>query len=515
MKHLHKMAIRPILEELDNFIDPVSVYSALNREPYSSFLDSGMDERKLGRFSFIGYNPFMVVQCKGEDITISTNDGTKKIKENPFKFLKTTLSHYKTKQANDDIPFTSGCIGYFSYDLRYFIEDLPDIAIDDMKMPDFILCFYDAVIIFDNLMKKTYISSSGFPFCDKKRNRERARERLEEVKKRIDRIFTGCSVTSDTTYLKSEFDNFILSREMSSNFTPLEISKAPNEKAKFLTGFTKEAYCRAIERAKELIARGDIYQVNLSQRFECSFDGNPFELYLTLRRINPAPFAAYLNLDRFKIVSASPERFVRINGRHIETRPIKGTRPRDSDSKEDLLLKKELLSSIKDRAEHVMIVDLERNDLGRVCEYGSVRPTEFIILESYSTVHHLVSTVIGRLREDKNIVDCLENCFPGGSITGAPKVRSMEVIEELEPTKRGIYTGSIGYIDFCGNADLSIVIRTIIIKDRKAYFQVGGGIVTDSDPEKEYQETLDKGRALAAAIIGVADESVCERRNTG
>ncbi len=257
---------------------------------------------------------------------------------------------------------------------------------------------------------------------------------------------------------------------------------------------------RTIEKAKDLIARGDIYQVNLSQRFECNFDEDPFELYLKLRRINPAPFASYLNLEKFNVLSASPERFARMDTEYIETRPIKGTRPRSSDKRQDMLLKKELLMSEKDRAEHVMIVDLERNDLGRVCEYGTVAPTEFIIVETYATVHHLVSTVRGKLRQGTDVVDCLENCFPGGSITGAPKVRSMEVIEELEPTKRGIYTGSIGYIDFCGNVDLSIAIRTILIKDRRAYFQVGGGIVADSDPEKEYRETLDKGRALMQAI---------------
>ena len=473
--------IRPILEELNYFPDPVLIYSALREEPYSSFLDSGMDEMKLGRFSFVGYDPFMVAQCKKEEITIFTQDGTEKVKDNPFKFLKELLSYYKTERIRSDIPFTSGCIGYFSYDLRYFVERLPSIAADDINMPDFVLSFYDVIIIFDNLMKKAYISSSGFPFCDEKRNRERAGDRLEDVRNRLKNITNNSDRYLDIEHLVREFNNSMLEHEMSSNFT-------------------KEDYFKTIEKAKYLIARGDIYQVNLSQRFECGFDGDPFQLYLRLREINPAPFAAYLNFERFKIVSASPERFVRINKRYIETRPIKGTRPRSADSEEDLLLRKELLLSAKDRAEHVMIVDLERNDIGRICEYGSVKPTEFIIVETYSTVHHLVSTISGRLRDGIDAVDCLMNCFPGGSITGAPKVRAMEVIEELEPTKRGIYTGSIGYIDFCGDADLSIVIRTIVIKDKKAYFQVGGGIVADSDPEKEYQETLDKARALIEAI---------------
>lgn len=476
------MAIKPIIKKLDYFPNPLMVYSSLRNEPYSALLDSGMDAIKLGRFSFIGYKPFMVAQCKGGNIKIFTEDATEEIEDNPFRYLKEILSFYKTECTSADIPFISGCIGYFSYDLRYFIERLPHIAVDDVEMPDFILCFYDVIIIFDNLRKKAYVSSSGLPLLEQSRNRERARTRLEETLKEITRVRpTNTGMGLNHQSLASEFTASIFNHEISPNFT-------------------KEAYFKAIQKAKDLIARGDIYQVNLSQRFECFYEEDPFDLYLALRHINPAPFACYLNFGRFKIVSASPERFVKIKDRYIETRPIKGTRPRGVDPASDSQLKRELLSSSKDRAEHVMIVDLERNDLGRICEYGSVRPTEFIIVETYATVHHLVSTVSGRLRQDRGIIDCLENCFPGGSITGAPKIRAMEVIEELEPTKRGIYTGSIGYIDFCGNADFSIVIRTIVIKDNKAYFQVGGGIVADSDAEKEYQETLDKARALMEAI---------------
>ncbi|MEA3305698.1 MAG: aminodeoxychorismate synthase component I [Candidatus Omnitrophota bacterium] len=476
------MAIRPILEELGYFPDPVLLYSALNEEPYSSFLDSGMDEKKLGRFSFIAYDPFMVAECGSGNITVFTKNGTHNIKENPFRFIKDALLRYKTECPGCDIPFISGCIGYFSYDMRYFVEKLPSYALDDMAMPDFILSFYDVVIIFDNLAKKTYISSSGLPEHNGEDRKRRAGKRLEAVKRKLRSITSAVSDSaSDAGCLAPNFDGNFFDRVLKSNFT-------------------EKNYYKAIEKAKDYIARGDIYQVNLSQRFECGFKGNAFGLYRKLRQINPAPFAAYLNFGKFKIVSSSPERFIKINGRYIETRPIKGTRPRNIDRNEDLRLKEELLSSVKDKAEHVMIVDLERNDMGRICEYGSIAPSEFAIPETYSTVHHLTSTVTGILREGTDVVDCLKNCFPGGSITGAPKIRSMEIIEEIEPTKRGIYTGSIGYIDFCGNLDLSIVIRTIILKENRAYFQVGGGIVADSDPEKEYQETLDKGRALAEAI---------------
>jgi len=266
------------------------------------------------------------------------------------------------------------------------------------------------------------------------------------------------------------------------------------------SNFTRDAYVKAVKKAGEYIKAGDIYQVNLSQRFDIDLNMDAFELYSVLRTINPAPFAAYLNFGDIKIVSASPERFLKKDGRIIETRPIKGTRPRGVTLSEDRRLRKELLESAKDRAENLMIIDLERNDLGRICEYGSVRVKDFMACEEYSTVFHLVSTVEGRLKTEIGPIDCLMNCFPGGSITGAPKIRSMEIIEELEPVKRSVYTGALGFIGFDGNMDTSIVIRTFVIKGERAYFHVGGGIVYDSDPEREYQETLDKAKALIDSI---------------
>ena len=266
------------------------------------------------------------------------------------------------------------------------------------------------------------------------------------------------------------------------------------------SNFTKDSYIKTIKKAKEYIKAGDIYQVNLSQRFKFTLDVDPFDLYRVLRAINPAPFASFLNFGDVKIISASPERFLKKEGCRIQTRPVKGTRPRGESPSEDNRLKEELLASVKDRAENLMIIDLERNDLGRICEYGSVHVTKFMACEEYATVFHLVSTVEGKLTRNIGAIDCLINCFPGGSITGAPKIRSMEIIEELEPVKRSVYTGSIGYIGFNGNMDTAIAIRTFVIKGKNAYFQVGGGIVYDSDPEKEYMETLDKAKALIEAI---------------
>jgi para-aminobenzoate synthetase component 1 len=265
----------------------------------------------------------------------------------------------------------------------------------------------------------------------------------------------------------------------------------------------------AVARAREYIGAGDIFEVNLSQRFEADINTPPYELYRRLRNINPAPFASYLNFEGVSIVGASPERFLKIKEDLVETRPIKGTKPRGQTPEKDKALADALLTSKKDRAENIMIVDLERNDLGRVCRYGTVKVTELAILETYPTVFHLTSTVVGRLREEKNRIGLLKASFPGGSITGAPKVRAMEIIDELEPTRRSVYTGSIGYLSFNGDMDINIVIRTFIVKDGRAYFQVGGAIVYDSEPEAEYVETLDKGRALIQAL-GLSEQGNVE-----
>jgi len=265
-------------------------------------------------------------------------------------------------------------------------------------------------------------------------------------------------------------------------------------------GFTHKEYVAAVEKGRQYIIAGDIFEVNLSQRFEAELAITPYELYRRLRQINPAPFACYLDFDEVSVVSASPERFLCLRGDRVETRPVKGTRRRGKSPEEDEILASELLNSPKDRAENIMIVDLERNDLGRVCRFGTVKVTELAILEVFPTVFHLTSTVVGRLREDMDGIGLLQATFPGGSITGAPKVRAMEIIDELEPTKRSVYTGSIGYLSFNGDLDLNIAIRTFLVKEKKAYFQVGGAVVYDSDPEAEYQETLDKARALFDAL---------------
>jgi para-aminobenzoate synthetase component 1 len=435
-----------------------------------------MDPQGLGRYSFIGVDPFLVMRSRGNQVTIIQQDRQENEQGNPFDILDKLLKTYSLDSFSAPIPFWGGAVGYLSYDLCHFIERLPTTAIDDLELPESYFGFYDTVLAFDNLENRAYIASTGFPELDEKRRLKRARLRLEEMKSRL-----SSSPSSNIPEIASESARKATEAVLRSNFTP-------------------EGYMEAVNRVREYIAAGDVFQVNISQRFETELTISPYELYRRLEKINPAPFASYLNFDGITIVSASPERFLRVDGDWVETRPIKGTKPRGKNPDEDDILAQELLNSIKDRAENVMIVDLERNDLGRVCQYGTVKVTELAILETFPTVFHLTSTVIGKLRPDKNRIDLLKATFPGGSITGAPKVRAMEIIDELEPTRRSVYTGAIGYLGFGRNLDLNIVIRTFIIKGSKAYFQVGGGIIYDSKAEAEYQETLDKAKALIQAL---------------
>jgi len=461
----------PLIEEIDHGLSPLDTFELFRDEPFCFFLDSGMDHHKLGRYSFIGSNPFLVLNSRGSDCAVYQGSEKTCLNENPFDVLNRFLELYRLDPSDLPVPFAGGAVGYLSYDLCHFIERLPATAVDDLELPECYFGFYDLVLAFDNLQGKAYIISTGFPELREVERLEQARERLNEVKEKL-----------------------------KNGVRTVPATPACAAAGTLRGGFTHEEYVAAVEKARQYIIAGDIFEVNLSQRFETGLALSPYELYRRLRQINPAPFACYLGFDEAKIVSASPERFLRVRGDWVETRPIKGTRARGRTPEEDQVLARELLDSAKDRAENIMIVDLERNDLGRVCRYGTVKVTELAILEVFPTVFHLTSTVEGRLRKGKNVIDLLKATFPGGSITGAPKVRSMEIIDALEPTRRSVYTGSIGYLGFDGNMDLNIVIRTFIIKDGKAYFQVGGAVVYDSDPEAEYQETLDKARALIDAL---------------
>jgi para-aminobenzoate synthetase component 1 len=487
----------PLIEEVLTSLSAPELFELIKDRSYSFFLDSGMDPQKLGRYSFLGSEPFLVMSSRGSEITLIRGQEHEVQHGNPFDTMGKLLEVCKLDHCPAPVPFLGGAVGYFSYDLCHFVECLPSTAIDDLKLPECYFAFYDTVVAFDHLERKTYLVATGFPEMEEGQRLRRARMRLEEMK---DWLFASRPVIA-VSKSPEQSDGEARQSIDRASFVVAAPGNDPGTKEMTLkSNFTPEEYKKAVNRVREYIAAGDVFQVNLSQRFEADLKIPPYELYKRLRTVNAAPFASYLNFPGVTIVSASPERFLKVQSDLVETRPIKGTRPRGRNAVEDERLAHELIDSTKDHAENLMIVDLERNDLGRVCRYGTVKVTELTILETFPTVFHLTSTIVGRLRRGKSNIDLLKAAFPGGSITGAPKVRAMEIIDELEPTKRSVYTGSIGYLSFNDDMDINIVIRTFLIKEGRAYFQAGGGIIYDSDAEAEYMETLDKAKALIRAL---------------
>lgn len=463
--------------------DPVQFFEVMKDRPFSFFLDSGMDPGRLGRYSMVGSDPFLVFRAKEDRVSVWQNGEWTEWRANPFDALKDLYGRYQIP-TDPRVPVAAGAFGYFAYDLGWQLEQLPRQAEDDLNVPDCYLGFYDRLAVFDHLEGKAYLTSTGLPESGPAAM-VKAEQRLAELEGLVQQALRLPLADG-----------------------PKQSFRGTRSKDFLITGhFNRTSYGQTVQQGKEYIAAGDIFQVNLSQRFACPISITPWQLYCQLRRVNPAPFAAYLSYPELVVASASPERFLMVNGAEVETRPIKGTRRRGRDPVEDAQLRQELVNSAKDRAELVMIIDLQRNDIGRVCRFGSVCVPELIRLEEYPTVWHLVSTVRGTLADGRDVGDLLRASFPGGSITGAPKIRAMEIIEELEPVKRGVYTGSIGYLGFDGRCDLNIVIRTFVIKDQIAYFNAGGGIVADSDPDAEYWETIYKARALMQAL-GYGEEEV-------
>lgn len=454
--------------EFKSNLTSMELFEAIKKDGnYPFFLDSGMDSKKLGRYSFIGVDPFLMIKSEGNRVSIEENGKIKTIDGNPLDILQENLNLYKIEK--EEIPFVGGGVGYFSYELAHLMEKLPNTVKKDVDIPEMVMGFYDGIIIIDHRDDKKYIGAIGF------------KENIEEIINKIED-----SIEQHKNKLKTK--------------ETIKIEKKILKNRDINSNMTKDYYLESIKKLKDYIYSGDIYQVNFTQRFECDFEGDSNELYKNLKTINPAPFAAYLDFGEGKIISSSPERFIKLTDGTIETRPMKGTRPRGKTIEEDEKLKAELVNSGKDRAELLMIVDLMRNDISRIAKTGSVNVTELFHLEEYATVLQMVATIKGKLKDELSTVDIIKATFPGGSITGAPKIRAMEIIDELETTTRNIYTGSIGYLGFDGDMDLNIAIRTIILKDKKAYFQVGGGIVWDSDPHEEYEESLVKGRALVKAL---------------
>ncbi|MFQ5793974.1 MAG: aminodeoxychorismate synthase component I [Candidatus Bipolaricaulia bacterium] len=447
---------------------PEQLFARLADEPYSFFLDSGAQMGGgWGRYSWMSCAPFLVLRSRGQEIELIDRGGKRtRCRGDSLSWLDVLLDRYRLRpdrghghRHRNSPPPIAGAVGYFGYDLVRSIEDLPATTEDDLGMPDIHLGFYDTGLCFDHLTGRCIISAVALD--------DPAEDKIAALRR-------------------------CLEKPVSVEDPPCRVAGA----SPIRSNFTREAYLEGIEAVQRYLRAGDVYQVNLSQRLETVTRLPGYAVYLQLRRINPEPFAAYLNFGEFKILSASPERFLKVTGRSVGTRPIKGTRPRGATPEEDRRLRGELLASEKDRAELMMIVDLERNDLGKVCRYGSVRVTELRGIEAHPKVFHTVSTVEGKLRSGVGAGDLLRATFPSGSVTGAPKVRAMEIIDELEPTRRGLYTGAIGRLGFDGTVDLNIVIRTIVMKRERVYYQVGGGIVVDSQSEAEYQETLDKAVAL-------------------
>jgi len=446
-----------IIEQVHTKLDGFDIYSLFKEDLNTILLDSARDEETLGRYSFIGINCFLKFKSKNGRCF----KGEEEYLGDTFEELNKIIKEY-AMENNTDLPFVSGGIGYFSYDLAREVEELPNIARDDIDIPHCYYNFYDNIIILDNLEKRAYISALGI-----------LKSQKDSIKDIVDRIQNGNKIVYEKI-------GFI--------------------KNKFTSSFEKSNYINTVSKVRAYIKSGDIYITNLTQRFSCSISKSAYGIYKDLRHINPAPFAALMNFGDFNIICSSPERFLCIKDRMVETRPIKGTMPRSLNTVEDMKNKNILINSEKDKSELLIVVDLERNDLSKVCKPSSVKVTELFKLEEYSTVFHLVSTIIGELKETVSPLECIKACFPGGSITGTPKIRSMEIIEELEPVRRNIYTGALGYLGFDGNVDLNIIIRTILLKDNKAYFGVGGGITWDSNEECEYDETLDKAKALMRVL---------------
>lgn len=468
-----------LVEELPSGQTAWDVCRKLAGLPHLLFLDSAQVSR-LGRYSYVTADPFGWLWSRGR--RVFTGAGVLLTWGDPFLILEDKLAEFQAETLPGLPPFQGGAAGLFGYELGHHLERLPRPRFDDFAVPDLAVGFYDWVVSFDHHTKRAWLISTGWPEKDPRRRQRRARHRLEEVKRRLSQPALMPAWSPRTPIALAGPQHQVSVRE------PIR------------SNFTRAEYLDTVRKAIEYVHAGDCFQVNVAQRLLTPATLPPLEIYDRLRQRNPAPFAGYFDLGDFVLASASPERFLHLSEGEVETRPIKGTRPRGNTAAEDQAIARQLQASAKDRAENVMIVDLLRNDLGRVCQFGSVRVEALCRLESFPFVHHLVSEVRGRLREGLGPVDLLRAAFPGGSVTGAPKIRAMEIITELEQTARGPYCGCLGFLGFDGAMDVNLLIRTFIIGKGWMQFPVGGGIVADSLPEKEYEETWDKARGLLRAL---------------
>jgi anthranilate synthase component I len=457
-----------------DLLTPVAAYLKIERlSPYSFLLESVEGGEKVARYSFLGFDPHTIVRSSKGIVTIETEDTKQTVDQPMLTVLRRLAGQHIPVKLPDMPPFVCGAVGYIGYDAVRWFEKIPDKNPDDLNIDEAVMMFYSRILVFDHVRHQIHL---------------------------IANIFTnGRTEGLESEYQRAIDDIESMEAHLEDTIEPLPRTEL-KEPVKVRSNMTKEEFEQAVVKAKEYIAAGDIFQVVLSQRFEVALSAHPFEVYRALRVVNPSPYMFFLKMDEQYVLGASPEMLVRATGRRLEYRPIAGTRKRGSTETEDLLLGEEMRADEKEVAEHVMLVDLGRNDLGRVADFGSVEVTDLMIIERYSHVMHLVSAIKARLRAGKDRFDALAACFPAGTLSGAPKVRAMEIIDEMEPTRRGIYGGAVMYLDYSGNLDSCIAIRTILVKNGKTYIQAGAGLVADSVPESEYVETLNKARAMLQAI---------------
>jgi anthranilate synthase component 1 len=481
----------PVFEEVAADLEtPVSAFLKIARDDYAFLLESVRGGEKWGRYTFLGSEPSVVMRARKNRLDIIRPGRGVEVRsvENSFKELRAEVKRFRAPELPNLPRFFGGAVGFLAYDIVRCFEKIPETAKDDLGVPDFHLMFTDTVLCFDNV-RQTLKIIANVPvdeFASTKMAYQSARVKIDEIIERLKR---------------PAVQPFL---EGASNVAINDASIASN--------LTREGYMTMVSAAKEYIAAGDVIQVVPSQRFEAPLTAHPFNIYRSLRTINPSPYMFYLRLGDQTLVGASPEVMVRVEGREITLRPIAGTRRRGATEAEDLELEAELLADPKERAEHVMLVDLGRNDVGRVSEIGSVKVTELMVVERYSHVMHIVSNVTGQLREECDAFDAFAATFPQGTVSGAPKIRAMEIIDELESVRRGVYAGAVGYFSYTGNTDTAIALRTLLIKKDRVYIQAGGGVVADSDPGAEFDESVNKARAMVRALQAAREFEIAARR---
>ncbi|HTZ95764.1 MAG TPA: anthranilate synthase component I [Terriglobales bacterium] len=459
-----------------DLLTPVSAFLAIARdEPQAFLLESVERGERIGRYTFLGARPYMWVETHGQDTVLHRGKRAERRQGSVLPVLKELLREHRPATFSDLPPFTAGAVGYFAYDGVRQLENIGSHAKDDLSLPDCVMMFFDRLLVFDHLRHQIHIIASA----------DVARESPKRA------------------YDRAVADIERLEKKLALGLRPAIWKKSTRQrpgKLKVHAATSHEKFLKSVEHCREYIAAGDIFQVVLSQRHDFMPGAAPFDIYRALRTVNPSPYMYFLRMGDTHVLGSSPEMLVRVTDHKLEYRPIAGTHPRGHDEAEDERLEKAMLADEKERAEHVMLVDLGRNDLGRVSEYGSVKVRDLMYVERYSHVMHIVSALEGKLRADLDALDAFAACFPAGTLSGAPKVRAMQIIEELEPVRRGIYGGSVLYADFAGNLDSCIAIRTLLMKGKKAYLQAGAGIVADSDPEREFQECVNKARAVLRAV---------------